>query len=179
MATDSAHATTLLRRARPTLGRLWQLPTFLLGVAALVGVWQGRTYWHLTPSVTSEIKVARQALDADDLLKAVESAQRVLWASERYPQQAGEAHFLLGSARLRQADDSNYGEPAQRLGEARQHLELAEQQGVPEADKPRLKYRLVRRRQPQRVSGRGRLSIILPTSRCLPFRSIRSELPPP
>src|SRR5204862_3635093 len=73
MATDSAHATTLLRRARPTLGRLWELPTFLLGVAALVGVWQGRTYWHLTPPVTGEIKAARQALEADDLLKAVES----------------------------------------------------------------------------------------------------------
>jgi hypothetical protein len=144
MATDSAHATTLLRRARPRLGRLWQLPAFLLGAAALVAVWQGRTYWHLTPPVTGEIKIARQALEADDLLKAVESAQRVLWAAERYPQLAGEAHFLLGSARLRQADDSNFGEPAQNLREARQHLELAEQQGVPEVDKPRLKYRLAK-----------------------------------
>src|SRR5947208_2509262 len=33
---------------------------------------------------------------------------------------------------------------AQLLREARQHLELAEQQGVPDADKPRLKYRLAK-----------------------------------
>src|SRR5262249_48103107 len=71
----------------------------------------------------------------------VERVQAYLAAALDRPETAGEAHFLLGSAYVRQADRA--GPDADGSWQnARAELEQAEALGVSEADQPRLRYRL-------------------------------------
>src|SRR5438067_11493203 len=124
--------------------QLWQAPVFLLGAAALVAVPLTRSSWHFNDEagVARQLAQARQALTKSppDAAEALERAQKVLEAATRFPQFAAEAHFLAGSARLRQIDPLNLDLTA--LAQIRQHFEQAEQLDVPEADRPKLNYRL-------------------------------------
>src|SRR5690349_9164988 len=46
------------------LGQLWQVPVFLAGVAAIVGVWLARPLWHATEAqlLERDLKAARREL---------------------------------------------------------------------------------------------------------------------
>lgn len=119
---------------------------FLLGAATLVAVPMTRSWWNPDdpPAIERQLKAARSALDAKepDLRQALQRGERVLSYSDRFPQFAGPAHFVVGSAHLRAADDPSTTDVAAERKLARDHLERANEQGVAEADKPKLTYRL-------------------------------------
>src|SRR5262245_36814982 len=132
MATDTARTIT----TRPR--RLWQVPAFLLGAAALAGVHFGRPYWHDDHRAAEHhLRAAREALEQSppDAATAVHRGSRALDAAD--PRLAGEAQFVVGSARLRLADDPACANAAGEREQARKHLERADQLGVPDADRPK------------------------------------------
>src|SRR5204863_4609670 len=128
---------------------------FFLGLGALLGVALGRPFWPPAEGAPAarDLAQARQLFAQPDTtpfqLRAF--VERALQQSDRFPQQAGEAHFLLGSAFLRQAGKAigpaDYAVPPARrpdpeplpkeVGDAwqkaRVHLERAENLGVPGA----------------------------------------------
>jgi hypothetical protein len=135
--------------------RWWQLPFFLLGLAAFLLV-----YWlHPTRRGDGEERVferdlatirsllTRSAAEANSALAMAERAQEQV---ARYPQRAGEVAFLLGSAHARVAEltaDTKGADPSKAREHwllARQILEQATNLGVQDVDKPRLQYRLAR-----------------------------------
>ncbi len=138
MATDTA------RTAPPR--QLWQVPIFFLGATALAAVPLTRPYWNPDdpPAIERQLKAARAALDAKepDLHQALQRGERVLSYSDRFPQFAGPAHFVVGSAHLKTADDPSTTDVAAERKSARDHLERANEKGVVETDKPKLTYRL-------------------------------------
>jgi hypothetical protein len=139
MATDTARSTA------PSAARqLWQVPAFLLGLATLIAVPLTRPYWsNDLAAVERQLYAARLALEQSppDAAQTVQRGRRVLDAQDRFPQFAGEAHFIVGSAHLRLADEPG-ADAAEERRQARQHLEQAADKGVPEADQPKLQYRL-------------------------------------
>ena len=116
-------------RARRTLGQLWQVPAFLLGVLALLGV-AASTPWRHTPQ-EREFEELVQSLrhgldneqpDGNTLVALAENAEIRL---TEFPSRAAEVHFLIGSAYYRQAQQQS---PAQALllwPHAAEHLEQA------------------------------------------------------
>jgi tetratricopeptide (TPR) repeat protein len=140
MATDTARSTAPRH--------LWQVPVFFLGSAAFLGVLFFRP--QLGPDTFAaaehQLREARKALEQTppDAASAVQRGLRVIALSDRYPQLVGEAHFIVGSARLKLADDPAAADAARERLQARQHLEQAEQHGLPEADRPKLQYRLAK-----------------------------------
>jgi TolA-binding protein len=141
MATDSARSNS------PSPARhLWQVPALLIGVAALIAVLVTRPSAPDTiGAAEQQLQEARKALEQvpPDPSTAVQKADRVLAVADRYPQLAGEAHFLAGSARLRLGDDPS-ADAGRERNLARQHLEQAATLGVAEADQPKLNYRLAK-----------------------------------
>jgi tetratricopeptide (TPR) repeat protein len=149
---------------RPRPRRLWQVPVFFLGLGTLLGVTLGRPFWPPPEGAPA----ARDLAQARQLFAQPETTpfqlrafvERALQQSDRFPQRAGEAHFLLGSAFLRQTGKAigpaDYvvsparrpdpeplpKEVADAWQKARVHLERAENLGVPEADGLSLTYRL-------------------------------------
>src|SRR3954454_13977260 len=101
---NAAPGITAAEPARP----LWQVPVFVLGVAALAGVWFGRQY--ITPSPTvllrRDLVAARHILArADgDAEQALKLAHRALEMAEKVPDRAGEAALVVGTAHLRLAE---------------------------------------------------------------------------
>src|SRR5713226_7217566 len=100
-----------------TLGQLWQVPVFLLGLLAVFAVWAIRPLWY-----DSDIVVLRRDLDrARSQLqdpRAPLNGLTVLLNDAlshvgRLPSRAGEAHFLLGSTYLRLAEQL----PAERAAD--------------------------------------------------------------
>jgi tetratricopeptide (TPR) repeat protein len=142
MATDPA-------RSNPSPARhLWQVPAFLLGVAAVVAV-----LYVVRPPTSADgpagaehqLREGRKALEQlpPDLNTALQRADAVLAAADRYPQLAGEAHFLAGTAHLRLADEPG-ADVARERQQAKHHLEQAVSHGVGESDRPKLDYRLAK-----------------------------------
>lgn len=138
MATDSAR----------TSRNLWQLPVFLLGLAALAGVWFARPYWHLTPAQRYERDLAelKQTLDKVPVdASQVQTLLRKVQASDPPPQVAKQVPYVVGSATLAIAEATASTEDATELfTSARKMLEEAEKLGVPEADRSRLQFRLAK-----------------------------------
>ncbi len=126
----------------PTRRRLWQVPTFLLGLTTLLTLWAARPLWYDPEArrVERELARARELLDRPDIDRdeVLELATDVLDRRERFPQRAGEAHFLIGTAYLREAEQGN----GEAWEQARAELLEAEQEGVQEDDRLRLAYRL-------------------------------------
>jgi tetratricopeptide (TPR) repeat protein len=145
----STTAPTGLSRAtaagKPPLRQLWQVPTFLLGLLAFVAVGAIRPPWHLGRDACGQTALAQLRerltqpdLDADRaLVLGAEAVQRA-----HTPQEAGEAHFLLGSVYVRLAEASGPGKGRDPWREARTHLEQARALGVPDDERARLDYRL-------------------------------------
>lgn len=124
---------------------LWQIPTFLCGVAALAAVLATRATCNDLPQMIGrDLDVARQYLsrpdgDAD---AAAAAAQRALDRGAAELDRAGEAYFLLGTARMRQGDRAAGESNRVHWEAARQAFAEAERQGVPAEDAGRLSYRL-------------------------------------
>ena len=144
MATDTADA--------PTIRRLWQMPTFLLGAAAFAAVWQGWVPLNgpdpatefrrdLAALRTACEKLSPDAAELDELLK------KIARTSEAYPELGVQAHFALGSGYVRLAEITAAPEQARTHWQlARQHFDqirteqLTEQLTDP-ADPPRFAFR--------------------------------------
>jgi len=125
---------------------LWQVPVFVIGTTALVVIGLTRLPWNgWQPfGVERDLVEARRLLEEPkwDFDKLVELTSPGLGQEDKNPSLAAQAHFLLGSAYLWQADRPGTGSPTVHLQQARTHLERAEQLGVPQEDRPRLAYRL-------------------------------------
>src|SRR5262245_1016960 len=142
---ESAGDTQLQGTTRPP--RLWQVPTFVVGLLALAAVAYarpGRQAYDPGRQLQRDLTTLRRALQQPSAPdeKVLAHAEGLLSRVEELPQGAGEVHLLLGSVELRLAERS----PAARATELRRralgHLQQAEAHGVPEADQPRLHYRL-------------------------------------
>ena len=148
MAKQTPHWNQMSRPRSPALAlrQLWQLPTFFLGLLAMLGVWLGRPLWQdLNASPHSgDLRAYRHYLEEapHDLQAAVARGQELLAQVE--PVQRGELHFLLGTALLRLTDKTAPETAAPLWREARTHLEQAYHVGVPSSDRPRLHYRLAK-----------------------------------
>jgi tetratricopeptide (TPR) repeat protein len=127
--------------------RLWQAPLFVLGVAALAAVTLTRPLLGQKNLrvLADNLSLLRHTLSRSDgdLATASRLASQVLEAVGDVPDRAGEIHFLYGSTCLR-LGERQPEQAAEHWRLARQHLEEAEQLGVPEADRGRLLYRLAK-----------------------------------
>jgi len=129
------------------LRQLWHVPTFFIGTIALLTVAVLRPLGahgeqrHIDRALTA----ARRALERQpkpDLEEARMQAEDALRLAASTSQAAGEAHFILGSAALIEAEQAS-GEHGTALYErAKAHLEQADGLGTAEADRSRLAYRL-------------------------------------
>ncbi|HTK75487.1 MAG TPA: hypothetical protein VL371_09535 [Gemmataceae bacterium] len=147
MATDTAPHSARRPRYEPPR-TLWQIPTFLLGAGAVVAVVFGRNAFHGDDLGTAsrEVAAARAALEQPkpNAAAAIEAADKAVAALRHLapvdPQLRAEAHFLLGSAHLRRADEA--GDAAEERRLARTELfEAVERDKLPDADRPKLDYR--------------------------------------
>lgn len=147
MSTESlrAGASRYQLPSRPSLRHLWQVPTFFLGLLALVTVATAHPLWSNSSSrlVAHSLASARRELEVQrpDIDQAILLAEKALSQSSS-PRHAAEAHFLLGSAYTRRAEQAPAESSADLWQRARNHLEQAEHIGIPEADRARLAYRL-------------------------------------
>jgi TolA-binding protein len=132
----------------PPSRNLWQLPVFLLGIAALGAVWYGRPYWHLTASQRYERDVTelKQTLDKVPVDPTqVQALLRKFQSSEPPPHLARQMPYVLGSALVIIAEATASPEEAAELWKsARQKLEEADAAGVADSDRQRLRFRLAK-----------------------------------
>jgi tetratricopeptide (TPR) repeat protein len=140
-ATDSPKPASVASRP------LWQVPVFIAGVAALACAWVAHAPVDSGPrQVARQLAKARQLLSRPDgdAESAAVAAQHALDEMGADGDRIGEASFLLGTARMRQADRA-LGEEGKTLWlTARRFFEDAERAGVPAQDKPHLRYRLAK-----------------------------------
>lgn len=141
MAYESIHGT--VGRSRWTPGQLWQVPTFFLGIFAVIGVALSAPLRQdpLVIQYDYELAALRQGLadngPAEDL---VARAELLLGRIDLFPRRMAETHFLAGSAYQRLAESSLPSTEA-RL-KALNHLQQAEAMGLPAQLTSRLNYRL-------------------------------------
>src|SRR5262249_28492662 len=147
MATDTAPHSARRPRYEPPR-TLWQIPAFLLGAGAVVAVVFGRNAWHGDDlgTVRHEVAAARAALEQPkpNTAAAIDAADKAVAVLRRLApvdaQLRAEAHFLLGSAHLRRADEVGAAAEERRL--ARTELfEAVERDKLPDTDRPKLDYR--------------------------------------
>ena len=128
--------------------RLWQLPTFLVGLAALVALWNYGP--RLRPSVADRFDRAVQALrpavdrwppDVDQ----VQAALRKLPPGDPPPEKAAQVRYLTGSAYVALAEAAPASpEAAEWWALALRDLEAVPAKGLPVSDQKKLDYRLAR-----------------------------------
>jgi hypothetical protein len=131
-----------------SLGRLWQVPLFFVGVTALIVVCLTRGLVAPDPGrqLHHELAEARRLLDreANDPNGALRYAQQAV-DNLMYDQgRAAEAYFLLGSAHLRLADQASEASAGEHWREARRCFQEAERRGLDGEDGNRLRYRLAK-----------------------------------
>ncbi len=140
--------TSVIGRAaeRPPLRRLWQVPTFFLGVLALAAACVTHVVWpaeHVIPGKQELLEVRKILRDPDfDREQLVALADDVLRHALHNPAHLGEAHFLLGSAHVLAAEQTTGSAAAQHWTEAAENLREAAERGISEADRPQQEYRL-------------------------------------
>src|SRR5438045_4020396 len=128
--------------------RLWHVPAFFVGLVLLAAVCLAHSFWTrpLDPQhqLVRELLTARRLLGEPepDLEKVRELSGHTLDAAANEPKLLGMAHFLLGSAYLREAHRAAAADALFLGGKARFHLEQADALGVPEEDALKLSYRL-------------------------------------
>jgi tetratricopeptide (TPR) repeat protein len=126
---------------------LWQVPVFLAGVTTLVVVLVTRAPAESGPrQVERQLAHARQLLSrADgDAEAAAEAARRAVELIGPDGDRAGEAFFLLGTAKMRLGDHAPGDAARPHWAEARKNLEEAERLGVPAPDQGHLRWRLAK-----------------------------------
>ena len=130
----------------PPAPALWQVPLFVVGVAALAGVWFARPWLHGGECirVTRDLASARQILGRvdGDAGYALELSQRVLDAPDLPPEKVGEATFLAGSAYVRLAEKADGVQAAASWAKAREWLEQAQRADLGDEDRHQLVFRL-------------------------------------
>jgi TolA-binding protein len=141
MATDSAPPREYARR-------LWQLPTFLVGLAALWVLWEAGD--RLRPSVADRYQRAIDALrpavdrwppDPDQ----VQAALRKLPREAPPPKLEAKVRYLTGSAYVALAESTtSSAEASEWWAQARCDLEAARLADLPAPDQKKLQYRLAR-----------------------------------
>lgn len=135
---------------KPAPRVLWPWPMFLLGIAALVGVWYGRPYLRINPAerVQRDLKEMRTIVERQpaEIDRAETLGRRILELGDPhpYPHLVGEAHFLMGCICARRADDPVNSNVAESWENARAHFEAAEKAGVTEGDAAHLSYGLAK-----------------------------------
>src|SRR5438093_1018697 len=91
---------TKVGRARRSLSQLWQVPTFCLGLLALIGA-AASAPWRYTPA-EREFEALSQAIrrafaDPDTKVDSlVVEAEQALASAAALPSRSAEAHFLVG-----------------------------------------------------------------------------------
>jgi tetratricopeptide (TPR) repeat protein len=148
MAENSAvkNSSLLATRRRRRIRKLWQVPTFVAGIAAMAALWQAQPY--LRPAnvrhVDREIASARAALEAGDpdVNLALSKAQKILTQNPLTPEQQGTVYFLIGSAYVLLAEKTRDHPDIEAWRKARENLEKAAELGGSTADHSRLTYRL-------------------------------------
>jgi tetratricopeptide (TPR) repeat protein len=107
-----------------------------------------RPFWHQSPprQLDEDLAAIRKALDSQvpDTSLALAVGEDLLDRIDRFPDDAGEIHFLVGSAYLRRASEVSREQATYAWQKARHHLQEAVHGGVPEGDRHRLMYRLAR-----------------------------------
>ncbi len=140
--------TSVMARAaeRPPLRRLWQVPTFFLGVLALTVVCVTRVVWpaeHVIPDDREILEVRnilkKPEFDREQLVTLADDALR---HALHHPERLGEAHFLLGSAHVLAAEQATGATAAQHWTLAAENLREAAERGISDADRPQQEYRL-------------------------------------
>jgi tetratricopeptide (TPR) repeat protein len=126
---------------------LWQVPVFMAGVAALAAVLVTRAPADSGPrQIERRLSQARQILSRPDgdAAAAAEAAQHALDLTGPDGDRAGEAYFLLGTARMRQGDREPGDVGRARWDEARKALDEAQRLGVPPPEQGRLRWRIAK-----------------------------------
>lgn len=141
MATDPADRPEYARR-------LWQLPTFLVGLACLWAVWERGD--RLRPTLADRFDRAIQALrpavdrsppDVDQ----IQAALRKLPDADPPATKAAQVRYLTGSAYVALAESTTSpAEADEWWAKARRELEAAVDQDLPAKDQKKLRYRLAR-----------------------------------
>jgi hypothetical protein len=150
MRTDNAAAEESTLSAsypsRLSLGQLWQVPMFALGVLALIGVAAGQPFLpgNHSRQLERDLNAARRAIEdtPPDIDRAIAKAELALANPRITPEQTAEAHFFLGTAYMRRAEEVSPETGSASWELARSHLEEAEKQGLPEECQAKLAYRL-------------------------------------
>jgi tetratricopeptide (TPR) repeat protein len=133
-------------RARRTLGQLWQVPTFALGLAAFLLV-------AATAPLRQDTAVREFDNDLDQLCQAVSNKQENIQANVSLAEsllqrlnpksrKAGQVYFLAGSVYQRLAEQSADGQVDEIRKKAIAHLDKARSLGLADEDTPVLLYRL-------------------------------------
>lgn len=145
MTTSSSNLGSKVGRARRRLSQLWQVPTFLVGLLALVGV-AASTPWRLTPQqrefdeLISNLRGGLERGENPDVL--VGYAEKAVSRLSQFRARAAEIHFLAGSAYYRQAKEKPAAYAKEVWPRAVEHLEQALTLGKPDDDRLALQYRL-------------------------------------
>lgn len=136
------------RAAVPPFARLWQVPTFLLGVVTLIATWASTPLWQTPRPLPHDwaIRELRQLLSTanPDMSRALALAEGALQEAEEEPFLTGEAHFLAGSVLVALAEKSSGGAEVEPWRRARALLERATSFPITEDDEPRLRFRLAK-----------------------------------
>lgn len=149
-----ATATTTTSRIRPDpTQRLWQVPMFLIGLAAFACAYQG--WLPLGPRDSARdfrTDIAALGLLATkqnpDLNELKANLSRVATAADSFPENAPEAHFALGTGYVRLAElTSDLAEAQTSWTLAKQHFDAVRSEQLPDSsDGPRLAYRAAKAR---------------------------------
>jgi tetratricopeptide (TPR) repeat protein len=135
-----------MESASRTGRQLWQLPTFLIGIAALFAVWHARPYLRPTPAerYARDLNQLRQHLEKTGPdAAAVQSLLRRIEATPAPASLVAQARFLTGSAYVALGEAGGPTEDvATRWKAAREYLESIAPGDLPVADQQRLPYRL-------------------------------------
>ncbi len=144
--TDSRGRRGYVGRAGRSLGQLWQVPMFFIGLVSF-----GLTFITAPsrgdPAATefqAELTRLRQGLQPDREKPAilVAQAENLLARLSQFHRHAGETQFLAGSAYFRQAQACAVESLAANQKKAVAHLEEALALGVSANDQPPLRFRL-------------------------------------
>jgi TolA-binding protein len=142
-ATGGAVAHGHVGRGRRAWSQLWQVPTFVAGVVAILCVAANAPFRaELREGPFGiELRSLRQGLcDRREPAELIAQAESLLTEVKHHPRREGELHFLAGSAYHRLAESAKNQTAAQT--KAVDCLERALAIGVPAADVPALHHRL-------------------------------------
>jgi tetratricopeptide (TPR) repeat protein len=132
----------------PSLGRLWQVPVFLLGIVILAAVLLFRpvlaSALGFPDRFTRELHSARKILEEPDadVGRAVAKLENLLVNVQQAPEHKSEVHYLLGTALLRTADKLPAPAADEQRRQARTHLEQVEKTELPSEEWPRYGFAL-------------------------------------